>query len=101
MAPPRTSRQANRFCFREIATSCNRSIGGAAFGAVSANFEPADHNVKAALALDLSFQAIEEITLKLGNLSATQTSHVDVVTLRPALVKVLLALHMHQVKLVN
>jgi diacylglycerol kinase len=57
--------------------------------------------VKAAVALNLSFQPIEKITLEFHNFATTQASHVNMVPLRASLVKMLLALHMHQVEFVN
>ena len=57
--------------------------------------------MEAAVSLDLSFEAIEEVTLKFGDLSAAQTRHVDVVPLRAAFVEVFLALHVHEVEFVN
>jgi hypothetical protein len=69
--------------------------------AVPANFQPADYNVETALALDLPLQAVKQITLKLGDFPAAQAGHMNVIALRPALVKVLLALHVHQVELVD
>ena len=76
-------------------------LGWAALSAVSADFKAADEDVEVALALDLSFEAVEQIAFKFGNLSATQASHMNVIALRPSLIKVLLALHVHQVKFVN
>jgi hypothetical protein len=74
---------------------------GAAIAAIAAHLEPADHDVEAAVALDLTFEAVEEVAFEFHNLAATEASHVDVVALRPALVEVLLALHVHEIELVN
>jgi len=57
--------------------------------------------MKLALALDLSLESLEEIALKLCDLSAAQAGHMNVITLRSALVKVLLALHVHQIEFVD
>ena len=73
----------------------------AAIRTVAAAFEASHNNVKAAVALDLSFQAIEQITFELGNFPATQACHVNVIALRTPFVEVLFALHMHQVEFVN
>ena len=73
----------------------------AALDAISADFEPTDDNLKTAVALDLPFQPVEEITLKLDDFATTQAGHVNMVALGTSLVVVLLALHMHQVELVN
>ena len=51
----------------------------AAISTITANFEARNDDVKAAIALDLSFEAVEKITFKLGNLAASETSHVDVI----------------------
>lgn len=83
---------------------CNylqRLFRGAAFGAVAANFQPADNDVEAALALDLALQPIEKIALELRNFPAAQAGHVDVIAMRTAFVEMLLALHMHEVEFVN
>jgi hypothetical protein len=90
-----------RFCFTEIATSCNRSACSAALGAVTANFEPADDDVEPALALDLSLEPVEQIAFEFRNFSASKAGHVDVIALWAAFVEVLLALHMHEVEFVN
>ena len=89
------------FCFREIATSCNRSACGAALRAVPTDFEPADDDVEPALALDLSLKPVEQIAFEFGNFSAAKACHVDVIALWAAFVEVLLALHMHEVEFVN
>src|SRR5579864_1539507 len=73
----------------------------AAVRTVSANFQTAHDDVKPAIALDLSFQAIEQFAFQFHDFSAAQAGHVNVVTLRTALVKMLLALHVHQVELVD
>jgi hypothetical protein len=73
----------------------------AALGTVAADFQTRYHDVKAAVTLDLSLEPIEEVALKLKNLSAAQAGHVNVVTLRTSFVKVFFALHMHQVEFVN
>jgi hypothetical protein len=57
--------------------------------------------VKPAISLNLSLQAIEEIAFKFSNLAAAQTCHMDVIPLGTALIVVLLALHMHQVKFID
>ena len=49
----------------------------AAVSTISANFEARDDDVKAAVALDLSFEAVEKIALKLGNLAAAEISDPD------------------------
>jgi hypothetical protein len=84
---------------------CNQlqllSGGGAAIAAIATHFETAYYNVKAAFALNLSLEAIEEIAFEFRNLPAAQAGHVNVVALGTPFIKVLLALHMHQVELVN
>ena len=76
-------------------------FGGAALGAVAADFEPGDDNVEAAIPLDLSLQSIKEVAFKFRNLAAAQTRHVDMVPLRAPFIEMFLALHMHQVEFVN
>src|SRR5690349_2731103 len=53
------------------------------------------------VALDLSFQTVEQIALELRNVAATQASHVDMIALRPSLVIMFLALHMHQIEFIH
>lgn len=73
----------------------------AALGAVAANFKARNHNVETAIALDLAFQPVEEIALELQDFSAPQAGHMNVVPLRAALVEMLFALHVHQVKFID
>jgi len=54
-----------------------------------------------AVPLDLAFQAIEQVALKLSDLAAAQAGHVDVIALRPAFVVMLFSLQMHQIQLVH
>ena len=74
---------------------------GAAIRAVSAHFQAADYDVKAAVAFDLTLKAVEEIAFKFHDLAATQAGHMDVIALRTPLVEVLLALHVHKIEFVN
>jgi hypothetical protein len=74
---------------------------GAALGTVAPDFQPGDDNVEAAIPLNLPLQTIKEIAFEFRNLAASQTSHVDVVPLRPTLVEVLLTLHVHEIEFVN
>jgi hypothetical protein len=78
-----------------------QSVGRTAFGAIAADFQPAHENVKLALALYLAFEPLEQIAFELRNFAAAQARHMNVVPLRSSLVEVLLALHVHQVKLIN
>jgi hypothetical protein len=73
----------------------------AAISTITANFEARNDDVKAAIAMDLSFEAIEKITFKLGNFAASETSHVDVIPLRTTFVKMFFALQVHEVELVD
>jgi hypothetical protein len=57
--------------------------------------------VELTLALNLALKAVEQVTFKLGNFSAAQACHVDVITLRAPLIEVFLSLHMHQVELID
>jgi hypothetical protein len=57
--------------------------------------------MKLAIALHLSLDAIEQITLKFLNFAATEASHVHVIALWTALVKVPVTLEVHQVKLIH
>ncbi len=74
---------------------------GAAISTITANFEARNDDVKAAIALDLSFEAIEKVAFKLGNLAAAETSHVDVISLRTTFVKMFFALQVHEIELVD
>jgi len=84
---------------------CNQlqllSGGGAAIAAIAAHFETAYDDMEAAFALNLSLEAVEEIAFEFRNFPAAEAGHVNVVALRSPLIKVLLALHVHQVELVN
>jgi hypothetical protein len=70
-------------------------------GTITAYFHPAYNNVKLAVALNLAFQTVEEITFKFFNLAAAQAGHVQVVTLRSAFIEVLFALEVHEVEFVD
>src|SRR5215472_9986000 len=84
-------------CLQPDATDsgCRRST----LPAVAAHFESADHDMEPAVPLDLAFQAIEQVALKLSDLAAAQAGHVDVIALRPAFVVMLFSLQMHQIQL--
>ena len=82
-----------------VATSLRRIA--AALGAVATDFQSADDDMKAAVALNLAFEAVEEVALELQDGATAQTGHVDVIALGAALVVMLLALHVHQVELVD
>jgi hypothetical protein len=69
----------------------------AALCAISTDFQPAYYDVKAALALDLAFQPVKKVAFELGDLTAAQARHVDMIALWPPLVKMLFTLHVHQV----
>ena len=84
-----------------VATGESGDWSGAALSAVAADFEAGDENVEATVALDLSLQAVEEITLKFGDFAAAQAGHMDVVALRAALVEMFFSLHVHEVKLID
>jgi hypothetical protein len=80
-----------------------RLFGGrrAALRAISADFQTTDHNVEQAIALDLAFEAVEEIALEFHDLSAAQTGHMDVIALGTAFVKMLFPLHVHEIEFIN
>ena len=89
-------------CFRQIAIRCNDElVGRSALCAIAPDFQSAHEDVKLALALDLAFESFEQIAFKFRNFATAQTRHMNVIALRPALIKVLLALHVHEVELVN
>jgi hypothetical protein len=73
----------------------------AAGGAVSADFEAGDNDVEAAIALDLSFKAVEQIAFEFEDLAAAETRHVDVISLRATFVVVFFTLQMHEIELVD
>lgn len=76
-------------------------LGTAAVGAVTADLHPGDGDVELALALDLSLEAFEQVALKLHDLAATQAGHVEMITLRTALVEVTVAFQVQQVQFVD
>lgn len=78
----------------------NRSTR-AALSAVATDLETADDDVKSAIALNLAFQPVKKIALEFGNLTASQTGHVDVIALRTTLVEMLLPLHVHEIQFVD
>ena len=91
-----------RFCVRQIANRCNAQlVRSAACGAVPTDLQAADEDVKLTLALDLAFEALEQVAFEFRNFAATEACHMNVVTLRSALIKVLLALHVHEVEFIN
>jgi hypothetical protein len=57
--------------------------------------------MEAAVALNLSFQTIEQSALEFGDLAASQTGHMDVIALRATLVVVLFSLHVHEIEFVH
>jgi hypothetical protein len=75
--------------------------GGAAGGAVSADFEAGYDDVELAVALDLALQAVEKSAFEFGDLAAAQAGHVDVVALGATFVKMFFALQVHEVELIN
>lgn len=84
---------------------CNQmqrsTVGRSALSAISANFQSTYQDVKLALALDLTFKPIEQIAFKLGDLSTAQAGHVNMISLRPPLVKMFFALHVHEIKFID
>ena len=92
------------FCFRIVATRCNRRAPnscGPAPGAISTDFQTAHDDVELAITLDLSLQAIEEVAFELRDLATPEARHVDVIAVRPALIEVLFALHVHKVEFIH
>jgi len=57
--------------------------------------------MKSAVALNLALQTVEQIALEFHNLAAAQAGHVDMIALRPALIEVFLALHVHEIELID
>jgi hypothetical protein len=57
--------------------------------------------MKTAVTLDLTFEPVKKVALELGDLSTAQAGHVNVITLGPSFVEVLLALHVHEIKFVH
>src|SRR5215472_417350 len=91
-------------CCRIVATRCNSRSSrrcGAAVAAISANFETSDDDVKSAVALDLSLEAIEEIAFEFGDLATAKASHMDVIALGATFVVMFFALEVHEVELVD
>ncbi len=54
-----------------------------------------------AVTLDLSLKPFEQIALEFHNAATAQTSHMDVVTLRTALVIMLFSLQVHKIKFID
>jgi hypothetical protein len=73
----------------------------AAIGAISAALQASYNDMELAVALNLTFQSVEEFAFKLGDFPASQTCHVNMITLWTTLIEVLFSLHMHEVKLIN
>ena len=57
--------------------------------------------METAIALNLAFETIEKIALEFHYLAAAQASHVDVIALRTALVKMLFPLHVHEIEFID
>ena len=57
--------------------------------------------MKAAIALDLTFETIEEIALEFHDLPATKACHVNVIALGASFVEMLLALHVHEIEFID
>ncbi|HXY07611.1 MAG TPA: hypothetical protein VEI52_07145 [Terriglobales bacterium] len=72
---------------------------GTTASAIAPNFEPADQNGKAAVALNLTLQTIDEVALKLVILPQRRQA-VDVTRRRMALVIVLSTLEMPKIELI-
>jgi hypothetical protein len=93
------------FCFRVVATNCNDGrLGGRCHstrGAIATNFETSHNDVELAIPLDLPLQPVEKVAFKFRDLPTTQARHMDMVSLRTPLIKVLLTLHVHEVELVD
>ena len=73
----------------------------AAIGAVAAYFHAADQDVKTQFALDLAFQAIEEIALEFEDFPAAQAGHVQMIALWTTLIEVLLPFQVHEIEFVH
>ena len=77
------------------------SRSGSTRGAISAEFHTCDGNPEPAVLLHLFFQVVEESAFKLRDSATTQTGHVHMLARRLALVKMLLALEVHQIEFIN
>jgi len=71
-----------------------------AVSTITANFEARNDDVKAAIALDLSFEAVEKVALKLGNFAASETRHMNVISVSLSLVIVPLTVDVHKIEFV-
>lgn len=69
--------------------------------AISADLQPAHHNVETAFALNLALQPVEKVAFEFRDLPATQAGHVDVIALRSAFIEMLLSLHVHKVEFIH
>jgi len=79
----------------------SRSRSGPTRGAISAEFHTCNGNLEPAVLLHLFFQVVEESAFKLPDSATTQTGDVHMLARRLALVKMLLALEMHQIEFIN
>src|SRR5208282_1274995 len=69
--------------------------------AVSTDLKARDDDVKPAIAFQLVLQRLESLAHELGDLSAAQAGHVNMITPQLPLVVMSLAVQVHQVKLVD
>jgi len=74
---------------------------GPALRAIAADLQPRNHDMEVAVPLNLAFEAVKQVAFELDDFSAAQARHMNVIALRASLIVVLLALHVHQIKLIN
>ncbi len=72
-----------------------------ASGAIAPDFHACDGNLESAFLLHLFLQAVKKSALKLRYSSTTQAGHVDMLARGLALVKMFLALQVHEIEFVN
>ncbi len=91
------------FLCQEVCNYLQRLLGrsGATLAAISANFQPAHHDMEAAIALNLSLETVEQIAFEFHDLSTTQARHVNVIALGTTLVIMFFSLHVHEIEFID
>ena len=70
-------------------------LSSAARSAIAADLKPGDEHPETAILFDLLLELLKAVAHELGDLAATQASHVDVVASQTSLLVVVLAIDVH------
>jgi len=70
-------------------------------GAITTDFQPGNHDMELAIALDLSLQSVEEVTFEFSDFAASQTGHMDMISLWSAFVVMFFTLHVHEIEFIH